>query len=326
MVRRALACVSLLACVVLSSVPASGVPAAAVTDLVVWGLDAREQPSTFWIERGAGGPRLVAVKPGIVIAAQGGLWRWSPATVTAPALLDCGTMGPSAVHANDASLVEARLERLDGSLPRQVVVPAPREGAALANEYSHSVMLEGSVGPYLFVTDQAYVYDCGAHGNVAAGFRVWNAERARIEDIRAGLPARERRRLAVQVHRALEGRFGPEPTDVEHRVEARSVRPSRLAPLIDATGRLALQHAYYTDTCYACGDGEWDSYARSARVASAVLPRSLRSFAQVPEIGWLQQRMPGLRVHGVSVAPRWARGELELLPAGGARSGAHATP
>ncbi|MCA9609382.1 MAG: hypothetical protein KC619_27465 [Myxococcales bacterium] len=154
---------------------------------------------------------------------------------------------------------------------RMVAVEAPTPG--VVHEVEHEIRLEGSVGPYLFFVERLSVTAFGAHGAEEMRAVVW--------DLSAAAPA------DVATDREL-ARWEPEATrraralpEVE---EDASVSFVAFHPRWSPEG-LAVELQVSAETCYACGDGEWSDYTRSARIALPEPPERLA----IPLPAWARE-------------------------------------
>lgn len=225
---------------------------------LVWARAGDAPPTTFTV---AGDGRVLRAELGIVIATRRGVWSWEEAeeeVATVPCDLGNGPEGERGEgKATRAAVV------LRGGDERQEVITPPDGGDA--NEIGHDVEVLASVGPHLFIRESTYVYACGAHGSSGAEFHVWDIERgaklALLEDV-PDLTSLQRAAAAALDEGAGEG-------DAEGRDLPELVM---LTPAYRPGGRLRWDAQLTRWDCYACSDGLWSSYTRSA-----VVPTTFRS-------------------------------------------------
>ncbi|WP_437732775.1 hypothetical protein [Sorangium sp. So ce1335] len=257
--------------------------------VLVWGSTG-DGPQLTW--HVAEGGAVLREEPGIVVATRRGAWRWearAKEVETAPCeLWDGDTRAPGEGTATDAELV------LHGGGERQAVISAPDQGES--NVFQHSAAVIGSVGPYLFIEERTYSDLCGAHGSESAAFTVWDAERGAVVDLVAevsGVPS---------LQRAAEAMFDEEDPDAERR-EQDPPQLVKVAPVYDARGALRLTAQLARSVCYACSDGAWSSYSRSATVPIPRGPGRLAAWvAPPPAVQAFLTQTPGVKLGGWSRA------------------------
>ncbi|EYF07523.1 hypothetical protein [Chondromyces apiculatus] len=223
---------------------------------LVWGRGADGAVKTYRVN--AAGEAL-GEEEGVTIATPQGEWRWEMEAVA----LDTGSCDPDIVDKERGQGSATRAEvALRGGEMRALVV-APRGDFDGANEIDHSVSLLASVGPYLFIQERTYMYACGAHGSTAAAFLVWNIERAAPVDLLEELS--EVQRLQQEGRAALD----EESTDFPmENGETELPELVQITPAYSPEGRLRFDAQLTRAACYACSDGMWSSYSRSAVVPS----------------------------------------------------------
>jgi hypothetical protein len=264
-------------------------PAAAQPAHVVWTRDAYGMTATHWIAADPAGHRYVATRPGVLIAWNGVLWEWREEPQAVP-LHDCADLdrGEAAPAVAEARVIHAAVRR--PGRPEQLVVGRAYEG--FAADLHHGVSLVASVGPYLFVEQNLYLYGCGAHGNLAHSAMVWDLRRGAAVppdrfvtgDLRG--PAAEQ--LAAEAAAEEDG-FDPflharRPRalgDDDRLVVADEVELVAVRPRYDAAA-LRVAYLFTADACYACGDGDSSSYTRGTEVAAPRLPALLAPYATLP--------------------------------------------
>jgi hypothetical protein len=253
---------------------------------LVWSADSASAPVTAWID---GEGRVVARRPGVLVAAGGGLWAWREEKERTKGI-DCECLReqeftedeqasyrrcPKEADVAVVDLVDLlggrRVRVLDTMLDADTLGVEPPE---------QSAMPLAGVGPYLFTESESYIYSCGAHGfhNVDAqvydllrGARMAMMDSVEIAEATAREGADAIRRL-IEEDAALED---PRPVEAVDLTEVEA----RWTP----AGKLEVAYQFTTGTCYACSDGLSSSYTRSAVVPAKVLPRRLAEWTTAPE-------------------------------------------
>jgi len=243
-------------------------------EILLWGRTGDAPPRTYRLATDGTG-RVIAEEEGIVIATSRGEWRWETRQLSvATKPCDWGN-GPEG-EAGTGSMTRASLRlRASGTEYQDVIVPTAPDGVA---EIEHIVTVNGSVGPVLFLEEGTYEYACGAHGGSVAEFHAWDVERGKAVDLLAQVP--EVGALKVRAEKVFDD--GDEDVE-EARKEESLPEFVQLLPVYDARGRLGLDAQFTRFACYACSDGLWSSYTRSAVIPSGWLPEQLAPFAAPPE-------------------------------------------
>jgi hypothetical protein len=240
-------------------------------EILLWGHIGEAPPRTYRLAADESG-RVIADEPGIVIATSRGEWRWETReekVKTEPCDFGNGPEG----EVGEGVVTHASL-RLRGGVDRQdVIVPQDPDGV---NDIQHGVQVLGSVGPYLFLQEGMYMYACGAHGGSNAKFIAWDAERGKAVEMLAEMPDIEA--LKERAEKSLDE--GDEDPDA-HR-EDNPTELVQLVPKFDKLGRLSIDAQFSRWACYACSDGLWSSYTRSALVTSGKAPERLSPYTTPP--------------------------------------------
>lgn len=259
--------------------------------VLVWGSAGDGAPRTWHV--GEGGA-VIGEEPGIVVATRSGVWRWEARAkeveTEACDLWDGDVREPGEGTATDAELV------LRGGGERQVVIAAPDHDEG--NVFQHSAGVIGSVGGYLFIEERTYSDHCGAHGSEGAAFMVWDVERGAAVDLLAevaGVPS---------LRRAAEATLEAQEEDPEGGWrEGEPMQLVKLAPAYDARGALRLTAQFVRSACYACSDGAWSSYSRSAMVPLPRSPARLAAWSEPPPaVQAFLAQTPGVKLGGWSRA------------------------
>lgn len=238
--------------------------------VLVWGSPDDGAPRTWHVAEDGS---VLREEPGIVVATRQGPWRLElreePVETTGCELWD-GTLGePGEGTATRAELV------LRGGSARQEVI-APPAGDAF-QEIGHAVEVLGSVGPYLFLHESTYTYACGAHGFTEASFTVWDAERRERVDLISAVPG------VSALKNAAEKILNEQDDDAAAAaLDGESPELVQIMPSYGRQGWLRLSAQLARAACYACSDGTWTSYSRSATVPTAWVPARLAPWAAPP--------------------------------------------
>ena len=144
--------------------------------------------------------------------------------------------------------------------PRQRVIAtgAPEE----LSEYISglAVSLEGTVGPFAFITLCEETFACGAHPNQTC--------RQRIVDLRD--VSEVSAAAVVDTMPSTQEMLGIVREAYEDEQEAEDIAPdavslTHVAPLYESGALPHVEEQYTGPACYACSDGLWDSYTVSTR-------------------------------------------------------------
>lgn len=146
------------------------------------------------------------------------------------------------------------------------------------DELGHYVVLTGSIGPYLFIREGAYSFSCGVHGNASASAMVWDANAGKPIDFLPELADAEK--LVAQAKEKLDeidkDEGGPD--------EANEPGFAQFIPVYSEHGALRIDVQFARWACYACSDGEWSSYTRSAIVPTNWFPERMKTWAMPPVV------------------------------------------
>jgi hypothetical protein len=245
----------------------------------VWVRDKQGTPSTYFLDELGD---AVAVEDGVVLRTPAGELRWSKQRVpikTYPCDLFPGTLPPDDGAYERVSLVP----RSGAPIPVAPLDVRDLEASGWINTYSNELKLLGSVGSLLFLHREAYVFGCGAHGNVATETFVWNLTTGRAVDLEPELsPADLRRALDAAPPLLTEVvKVDGEVVMEEHRPGLDELRLTGLIPRHAADG-LRLDYQITADTSYVMTRGGGDSYTRSTLIAAGQLPSSLAGCRRLP--------------------------------------------
>jgi hypothetical protein len=233
---------------------------------------------------------VVAMIPGVQIAAAKTVWTWDEAAVPAEVKpCDQGDEPAGEGRATRVTLVPSD----SAHAPLAVVRPRATAGAS---ELDHTARLVASVGPYLFVEETTYTYTCGVHGNTEVRFTVWNLEERVTLDLLAELPDRDRLALIGK------GAIDEDPEAANFASDDDPPTLTELVPRLGPNGRLLASAVVTVPSCFAC-NGEGASSSTSSTSVPVDLPPSLRMLGPVPEsVERFADAHPTLLIGGYSVA------------------------
>lgn len=279
---------------------------------LVWSTDG-DRSETVWID--ANGAE-VARKEGVHLAAGAHVWRIErhEGRVTG---LDCDCVGradPSMTTTPDACKT---------AVPTQVVtavdllstehfdlVTAPTAVAALDGESSPGVAatIVSTVGPYVFLETSGYSYGCGAaHGNGWVGYEVIDATTAARSVVEVVTPAEA---SAIKTTEAA-GTLARQQAAEGAAFDPQTFTLTEVRPRWQADGKLVAEAQLTWDACYACSDGLWGSYSRSARIPTRVPERLLpHATTPAPVLAWWSAHPPPLTGGWSAVPPDQAEAAL----------------
>ncbi|AUX48887.1 hypothetical protein SOCE26_104300 [Sorangium cellulosum] len=262
--------------------------------ILVWGNTGGAPPRTWHVaEDGA----VIREEPGIVVATRRGAWRWE-AGEEQVATSACELWNGIQREPGDGTGTRATLVRRGEDGRQEVITPPAEEDL---NEIHHTATLIGSVGPYLFVEERTYRDGCGAHGSEGAAFVVWNAELGAAVDLLAEVPGAPALQEAAEV---ILDESEEDPGAA--RQEEDSPELVQIAPAYSPSGWLRLTAQLARSACYACSDGAWSSYSRSATVPLTERPKRLSAWASPPtQLQAFLARTPGVTLGG------WSRFDQE---------------
>jgi hypothetical protein len=278
-------------------------------EVLVWttaGEGEGAKASTHWIASTTGGYREIAETAGVLVGAGDAVWRWeerAEKVTTTP----CKDGNPLPAGAGEATRITgARL----GSAERVDIVKPPR--SIDANELRLTATPVGSVGPYLFVREEQYMYGCGAHGMTGVTLSVWDL---------AGRASRDA--LAPEELQKAQGSERAEARQKlaqEEEVALDAVNFVAAVPRYTRRGTLEVDYAFTTFACYACGDGAWGSYTRATAVQARALPARLRAYERAPAaVGAFLAAHPDRALGGWSLVPAGPEIARAMREAFGAR-------
>lgn len=265
---------------------------------LVWTVDAEGRNRTLWVSLD-GTPLASQPIEGPLWAEGSCLWQWVKEPVEVPVWDEAPDEEiPDASTAVGTRTVWQGVLRELVADTRVVAFPAPDPGTV--RDIDHELRVEASVGPYLFVTERVSVSSWGAHGSTEVRAAVWDLRAAGLAD-----PLTDRERSSIRgservlARRALmaEGI----DTNLEGQWSADEVELVALRPRWDVSNGLQVELQFATESCYACGDGEWSDYTRSVRVPAQRIPEQLARHAHLPD--WVRsaaRELPDASIAGFS--------------------------
>lgn len=259
--------------------------------VLIWGSPEDGSPRTWFVAEDGS---VVREEPGIIVATRRGEWRLElreePVETTGCELWDGSLGGPGEGTVTRAELV------LRGEGARQEIISPPVLDAV--QEIGHAVVVLGTVGPYVFLHESTYTYACGAHGFTDASFTVWDAERGARVDLISAVPG------VSALKKAAEKILNEQEDDAAAAaLDEESPELVQIMPSYGPQGWLRLSAQLARAACYACSDGTWASYSRSATVPTAWVPARLAPWAAPPSgVRAFLSRHPRVKMGGWSRA------------------------
>jgi hypothetical protein len=262
---------------VLSVLAACGAPpvvapianrAAAPDAYLVWRAPAEGAPTTRWVDADG---RVIGTAPGIFVASGATLYRLVTREVTTKLRtceqIDSESTDPPAGEDGKGELVS--LEPVGGGAAIALNAAVPTDHMS---EMDWGSTLVGALGPYLFLEDAHEAYACGAHGGHDVAARVFDLERRAVVapfagDDAAAAPAIHDRAMP-ELAQAADGFSG-------------ELHVGEVVPAW-SHGALAPRWLVWTDTCYACTEGDWSSYTASTWIEGGPVPAAIAAVTPVP--------------------------------------------
>ncbi len=260
--------------------------------ILLWARNEKGDEKTFRLA--VDGPlKVLNEERGIIIATSKGEMKWK-ATEKEINLAGCGHGDGTAPVPSKGTITIASLVPVNGEGSQSIVDPTGAEGDDI-EDLQHAAGLVGSIGPYLFIHESSYIYACGAHGGTTMAAMVWDAEQGKAVNVLAELPGKDA--LATKAKKILdEAGDGLGDADDEAKPE-----PVILLPVYGDRGALRLDVQFAGWACYACSDGQWSSYTRSAAVPTEWIPERMRAWVMPPVVvKEFAEKNPEWRVRGWS--------------------------
>ncbi len=214
---------------------------------------------------------------------------------------------PELIDAEEPELLVVKTEP-DGKKTETIIVKAEGDKGA---EKESKIDVLGLVGTWLFAVSSTYYYGGGAHGGMAYSMIVCNVETGKTT-------APATKLLTDQEYASLMKALGKKAVKAindEMITSADGLNLTKMRPIVN-NDELGIEVLLTGGTCYACSDGLWDSYTRSAALVSPVCPGRLApyraispavlawwkaskqkgypSWSTVPESGLLRKRLEEL--------------------------------
>ncbi|HEX8692222.1 MAG TPA: hypothetical protein VF746_07380 [Longimicrobium sp.] len=268
---------------------------------LVWSADSAGAPATtVWID---GEGREVARRPGVLVAAGGGLWAWREEKERTKGI-DCDCLRETeftddeqasyrrCTREADVAVVDL-VDLLGGRRVRVLDTMSGADTLGIEPPEQSSAPLAG-VGPFLFTESDSYTYSCGAHG--------FHGVDAEVYDLLLGARVEMMDSVEAEAATAREGadairRMIEEDADLEDPRPVEVVDLTEVEARWTPAGKLEVAYQFTTGACYACGDGLAGSYTRSAVIPAKVLPKRLAEWTTAPEAvrRYWQSAPPGAR-------------------------------
>jgi hypothetical protein len=249
---------------------------------LVWSADTAWKTETAWID-GAG--RVLARRPGVVVAGGGGVWAWTEGEKRMVATsCECyrkNEYDPEAYCPEPATVAVVDLVDLLGG--RRVPVLRVDSGISVAPPRQGAVPYTG-VGPYLFVENATEWYDCYHHEGFAVDPFVLDLSRggAAVALVDSAGAAAVVARQGAEAREAMLREFEESSLDT---AEVPSGPPgfSSVEAAWTAEGRLRVSYRFLIGACFTCSNEHASSYSMSAAIPAAGVPPRLAPYAVAPD-------------------------------------------
>lgn len=234
---------------------------AAPTQWLVWTRGPEEFETRYLEADGVGGVRELGVAPGAWIGAGDAVWEFARMNVTAGQLdCDCVYVAEQEGSAPDCT----RAAQFEIGALRKLAAPGVIELPAVAaiepQTQAIYTRLDGTAGPFAFVTTCTERYFCGAaHPDSVCA--------QRIVDLRTGADVAPAAMCAAPLTGGAAREILRDAYEDESELEALAddaIALTRVAPVYDGTTSPRMEEQYTGPTCYACSDGLWDAYTVSS--------------------------------------------------------------
>jgi len=245
-------------------------------EILLWAMKgSREQIRTFRIAA-EGSLSVLGEYDGIRIATSRGELQWQ-AQEKELDLKGCEHFDGSPAAPTKGLMTTANLLNSNGEVVQKIVESSGEPTDV--DDVQHHVALMGTIGPYLFIQEDAFVYACGAHGNTMVSAMIWDAESGKTINIWGELPDRDK--LAEAAKRKLD-----ETDEIERGQDEESSipEPAQFLPTYGERGALHLEAQFARFACYACSDGLWSSYTQSAMVPTEWMPERMKAWVTPPVV------------------------------------------
>jgi hypothetical protein len=254
-------------------------------DVLVWTIDRDNALSTHWVRGNRASGTIVASRSGLLLPANSGLWELREVEVEVP-LCDCELWTkrkrigecPRAEEVAFANLPRM-VDLISGNEVELLPKPAPQEKESLVDsQFSSTVSITGSVGPYLFLSQSVERATCGeGHLSSNSMFRVFDLEGKQPVTV---FDPDERQRVLEDEQTVAYEQFWSDPN-----VRIKSPGDLRLTRIdvgiLPGVG-LALGYQFTVQAVYADSKGNRSAYHRSTTIAAKKLPRALIPYAEFP--------------------------------------------
>ncbi len=248
-------------------------------EILVWATQGENGPMRTFYLAGDGALRVLRESEGATVVTSHGDLTWK-AEEKELNLNGCEHVDGSPRTPGKGTIMNATLVKSNGQVA-QKVVDANDGGFGSEpdiDELNHFATLTGSIGPYLFIREGSYAYACGAHGNSTAASMVWDANAGKPVDLVPELANAEK--LVATAKQKLDEVDGDEGGPEESNEPAFA----QFIPVYSEHGALRIDVQFARWACYACSDGEWSSYTRSAIVPTNWFPERMKTWAMPPVV------------------------------------------
>lgn len=243
--------------------------------------------------------KVLGERDGAILVANNAVWTVARRAHTEPAP-SCKELGDPDGDPEPGSASLEILELVEQGGARTVPLTQralPHDMVAAVHEIDASNAIVASLGPYVFVRGATSDYACGAHPSASGTAAIIDARTGR-EVI--GLSKDEQAALQAAANAAVDADIGGMGDGDAVRFDEGKAAYAATEPSWEG-GALHAKHLWYASTCYACGNGEWDSYTWGTWVESRVWPKALTEVTAIPPAvgAWIA-------THGGAVGVSWA--------------------
>ncbi len=256
-----------------------------VQDVLVWTIGPDGALSTHWVRGNHASGTIVASRSGLLLPTRSGLWELGEVEVEVP-LCDCelwtkrkrtGECPPA------EEVAYANLPRMNDLITDSEVELVPRpaaqaEKSLLDSQFSSTVSVTGSVGPFLFISQSVERVTCGSgHVSSKSTFLVFDVESRQPVTL---FEPDERQRMLENEQTVAYEQFRSDPN-----IRIKSPDDLQLTRievgLVPGVG-LTLGYQFTARASFADSKGNRSEYVRSTTIAVKKLPRALIPYAEFP--------------------------------------------
>jgi hypothetical protein len=254
-------------------------------DVLVWTIDRDNKILSYWIRGNPASAVIIGSHSGLLFPASSGVWELRDFEVENP-LCDCELwtqqkmIGECPQAENGASAMMPRLVDLvsDKNVELLPQEEDQEKKSSIDSEFTSSISITGSVGPYLFISRTVERLPCGnGKTSSSSDYLVFDVDKGEPVDIFE--PEERTRLLETEQTEAFEGiRSDPSisaesPSDLEL---------TQIEPVVIPGSGLTLSYQFTTSVFFSDSKGGRSVYSRSVTVTAKQLPQALAPHASLP--------------------------------------------